>query len=89
MRAQDTGFHVREDVAPLKRRSPKARRPRFPCFHVREDVAPLKRVCDLRVSDYRVRFHVREDVAPLKPGLAAVVAKAAWCVSTFVRTWLH
>ncbi len=37
-------FHVREDVAPLKRAASSAAARGFQRFHVREDVAPLKRM---------------------------------------------
>src|SRR5690554_3366207 len=62
------GFHVREDVAPLKPVRCRTAGSISDRFHVREDVAPLKRGDG--AEDRRVgrRFHVREDVAPLKPG---------------------
>ena len=66
--ASERRFHVRKDVAPLKRRHAAAV-PWPPWrFHVRKDVAPLKRDASHVVSTVPwAGFHVRKDVAPLKP----------------------
>ena len=66
MRVRRQGFHVREDVAPLKA-CERGRAGAFaPSFHVREDVAPLKGYLLRKQAGAGSSFHVREDVAPLK-----------------------
>ncbi len=61
------GFHVREDVAPLKYVLLGAVVAEHDGFHVREDVAPLKFPSGiLKYNNRSLSFHVREDVAPLK-----------------------
>ena len=83
------GFHVREDVAPLKLLFADADTAADGNrFHVREDVAPLKREWNRSNTAGVPGFHVREDVAPLKHSNSADEGVPER-VSTFVRTWLQ
>ncbi len=77
------GFHVREDVAPLKPGLTGYSTRQLYSFHVREDVAPLKLAGRERPRLSFAGFHVREDVAPLKPGLGRTLV---YTFQTFPRS---
>ena len=61
-------FHVRVNVAPLKRPNGVHERLFDQGFHVRVNVAPLKPLPATMGRAVTVRFHVRVNVAPLKRG---------------------